>query len=115
MYALWKMGSQTHCWYYKKEQEREKNKRESANTTSETKADKGVALITDIPSGSKMALLCTEICADVWIADSGASSQMTNTLQGMFNQRRISLKIKIGSREYVDANIIGDVSGTAIQ
>ena len=40
---------------------------------------------------------------------------MTNTLQGMYNQHKISSKVKIGSREYVDANIIGDVSGIAIQ
>ena len=40
---------------------------------------------------------------------------MTNTLQGMYNQRKISSKVKIGSREYVDANIIGDVPGIATQ
>ena len=40
---------------------------------------------------------------------------MMNTLQGMYNQRRISLKVKIGSGEYVETNIIGDVSGIAIQ
>ena len=61
--------------------------------TSETKAEKDVALITEIPSGSETALLCTEIHEDVWIADSGASSHMTNTLQGMYNQRRISSKV----------------------
>ena len=83
--------------------------------TSETKAHKDLALITDIPSGSETALLCTEIREDVWIADSGASCHMTKTLQGIYNQRRISLKVKIGSGEYVNANIIGDVSGIAIQ
>ena len=40
---------------------------------------------------------------------------MTNTLQGMYNQRRISSKVKIGSGVYVEANIIGDVSGIAIK
>ena len=40
---------------------------------------------------------------------------MTNTLQGMYNQHKISSKVKIGRGEYVDANIIGDVSGIAIQ
>ena len=62
-----------------------------------------------------MSSFCTEIHEEVWIADSGASSHMTNTLQGMYNQRRISSKLKIGSGEYVEANIIGDVSGMAIQ
>ena len=97
----------TDCWYYKKQQERQKNSGESANVTSETKADKDVVLITEIPSGCETALLCTEIHEDVWIADSGASSHMTNTLLGMYNQCRISLKVKIGIGEYIDANIIG--------
>ena len=69
----------------------------------------------EIPSGSEAALLFTEIREDVWIADSGASSHMTKTLQVTYNQHRTSLKVKIGSGEYVDANIIGDVSGIAIQ
>ena len=67
--------------------------------TSEKKAEKDVALMTEIPSGSETGLLCTEICEDIWRADSGASSYMTNTLQGMYYQRRISLKVKIGSGE----------------
>ena len=79
------------------------------------KTDKDIALITDVLSKSEAAFLCTEICKDVWIADSGASSLMTNTLQGMCNQCKISSKVKIGSREYMDANIIGDMSGMAIQ
>ena len=33
--------------------------------TSETNADKDIVLITLIPSGSKTALLCTEIREDV--------------------------------------------------
>ena len=103
------------CWYNKKQQERQKNSRESANMTSETQAEKDVALITEIPSGNENVLLCTEINEDVWIADSGASSHMTNTLQGMYNQRKISSKVKNGSREYVEANIIGDISGIATQ
>ena len=104
----------TDCWYYKKQQ-KEKNKGESANVTSETNTEKDIALITENPSGNEKVLLCTEIYEDVWIADSGASSHMTNTLQGMYNQRRISSKVKIGSGEYIEANIIGDVSGIAIQ
>ena len=83
--------------------------------TSETQTEKDVALITEIPSGNENVLLCTEIHEDVWIADSGASSHMINTLQGMYNQRRISSKVKIGSGEYVEANIIGEVSGIVIQ
>ena len=95
--------------------ERQKNNGESANVTSETKTDKDVAFLTDIPSGSETALLCTKIHEDVWIADSGASSHMTNTPQRLYNQRKILSKIKIYSKEYVDSNIIGHVSGIAIQ
>ena len=61
-------------------------KDKSTNVTSEKKIDKDIALITDIPSVSETVLLCTEICKDVWIADLGASSHMTNTLQVMYNQ-----------------------------
>ena len=43
------------------------------------------------------------------------SSHITNMLQGIYNQSKISSIVKIGSGEYVDVNIIGDVSGTAIQ
>ena len=77
------------CWYYKKQQERQKNKRESANVTSETQTEKDIALITENPNGNENILFCTEIHEDVWIADSGASSHMTNTLQGMYNQHII--------------------------
>ena len=83
--------------------------------TSETKTEKDVALITENPDGNENILLCTEILEDVWIADSEASSHMTNTLQGIYNQRRISSKVKIGSGEYVEANIIGDVLGIVIR
>ena len=83
--------------------------------TSETNAEKDVVLITENPNGNENVLLCTEILEDVWITDSGASSHMINTLQGMYNQCRISSKVKIGSSKYVEANIIGDVSGIAIQ
>ena len=40
---------------------------------------------------------------------------MTNTIQSMYNQCKISSKVKIGSGEYMDVNIIGDVSGMAIK
>ena len=102
------------CWYFEKEQERQKNNGKSVNVTSETKTNKDVALITDIPGKGETALLCTEIRKDVCIADSGASCHMTNTLHGMYNQRKISSKVKIGSGVY-EANIICDVSGMTIQ
>ena len=38
-----------------------------------------------------------------------------HTLQGMYNQRRISSKVKIGSIKYIETNIFGDVLGIAIQ
>ena len=40
---------------------------------------------------------------------------MTDTLHGMYNQYKVSSKVKIGFGEYVDAIVIGDVSGIAIQ
>jgi len=37
--------------------------------TSETKEEKDVALITEIPSGNEKVFLCKKIHEDVWIAD----------------------------------------------
>ena len=52
---------------------------------------------------------------NVWIADSGASSHMTNDERGLINTRKIQSKVKIGSRDYVEAELIGDLRGAAKQ
>ena len=54
MHTLWKMGSQTGRLQVL---QKGKNNGKSANLTSETKKEKDVALITDIPSGNETALL----------------------------------------------------------
>ena len=116
MYTWWKMGSHTCGLLVLQERAGEtKNNSKNANLTSETKSEKDVSLIINVPSRSETALLCTETCQDVQIANSGASTHITNPLQGMRNQCKISSKVKIGSREYVDTNIIGGVSGIAVQ
>ena len=51
---------------------------------------------------------------DIWIADSGASSHMTNDISGLRNQEKINARIKVGSRAYVSSTIKGDLYGTAI-
>ena len=45
----------------------------------------------------------------MWIADSGASSHMINNSYGLINSRGINSKVKIGSGEYIEAELIGDL------
>ena len=97
------------CWDYKKEKERQKDNSKNIDITSKTKSKREDALIANTPPESETALLCTEICKDVWILDAGASNHMRNTLQGIYNQYKISSKVKIGSRKYVDADIMDEV------
>ena len=40
---------------------------------------------------------------------------MTNDASRLIDQRKINSKVKIGSGEYVEAQVIGDLSGTVKQ
>ena len=40
---------------------------------------------------------------------------MTNAIEGLYNQCKISSKVKIGSGEYVDTDVMVDISVIAIQ
>jgi len=44
---------------------------------------------------------------DIWLADSGASSHMTNSLDGMSNVRDINSRVKIGNGVFLKALKIG--------
>ena len=70
-------------------------------------AEDKVALIDKMPVVKNKDLGLNEIRKDIWIADSGVSSQMTNDLHGLINQRKISLKVKIGSGEHVEGDLRG--------
>ena len=48
------------------------------------------------------------------MADSGASSHMTNDISGLRNQKKMNARIKIGSRAFASSFIKGDLYGTAI-
>ena len=78
-------------------------------------AEDKVALINKMPVVENKKLGLNEIRKDIWIADSGASSYMTNDISGLINQRNINSKVKIGIRDYVEAQVIGDLSGTVKQ
>ena len=68
-----------------------------------------VVLINEMPVVENKNLGLNEIRKDIWIADSGASSHMTNDVSGLINQRQINSKVKVGSGEYVEAQVIGDL------
>ena len=57
--------------------------------------------------------LCENL-KDIWIADSGVSSHMTNDISGLRNQENIHARIKIGSRAYVNSIIKGGIYGITI-
>ena len=40
-----------------------------------------------------------KIRSNIWIADSGALSHMTNDTSGLFYTRKIQSKVKIGSKD----------------
>merc|ERR1712224_562411 len=51
---------------------------------------------------------------NTWLIDSGASTHISNSLEGMKNLRKIERKIKIGSGEHVTATHIGDLFGNVV-
>ena len=88
------MGSLMHRLLVLKKKNRKDRIKNSKNTniTLETKE---VVLIANTPTGSKINLLYTERCKDLWIANTGSSRCITNTLQGMYNKQQKTLKVKL--------------------
>ena len=74
-----------------------------------------VVLINKMPTIKNEETGLNEIRNNIWIADSGASSHMTNNASGLFNTRKIQSKDKIGSGDYVEAELIGSLKGIAKQ
>lgn len=91
-----------------------KSKSESANVSNENKSTK-----------SEVILTATEYCLSVsnnndnndniWVGDSGASSHMVNSLNGVSNIVDIDTQIKIGDSNFLSAPKKGHYSGTIIQ
>ena len=46
---------------------------------------------------------------DIWIAESGLSSHMTNDFSGLRNHEKNDARIKVGSGAYVSSMIKGDL------
>ena len=57
-------------------------------------AEDEVALINEMPFVENKNLGLSEIRNHIWIADSGASSHMTNDISGLINQRQNKFKSK---------------------
>ena len=72
-------------------------------------------LINKMPTIRKEKSGLNEIRNKIWIANSGASSHMTKDTRGLINTRKIQSKVKISSKAYIEAELIGDLRGVAKQ
>ena len=64
---------------------------------------------------SFMAMSGTEKKSDLWIGDTGASTHMTNTLDGLFNLQNEETTVKIGNGERLTSSIVGTLKATVEQ
>ena len=55
------------------------------------------------------------ITSDTFICDTGASSHLTNSMEGMINTRQDAYQIKIGSGQKMTSTIIGAKKVIAVQ
>ena len=85
------------CWILKREL-REKQESEEVDimcaTVPNDYAEDKVALINEMPVVKNKNLGLNEIRKDIWIADSGALSHMTNDVSRLINQRKIKFESK---------------------
>jgi hypothetical protein len=84
------------CYKKKKRDERE----ESANVSNET--SEHVLTVTDVVDGSS---------GDIWIADSGATSHMTNSLEGMYDIVDMSTSVTVGNGKQIKIEKSGKLKG----
>ena len=106
------------CWFLKNNQFRNAEKANVCMPVSEdvpNGVEDEVVLINEMPTIKNEETGLNEIRNNIWIADSGASSHMTNDASGLYNTREISSKVKIGSGDYVEAELIGSLRGIAKQ
>ena len=80
------------CWFLKKEQQEKKSEKAKAMQTlaQNSYLEEEMALVKEMPVMKNNNLELNEIQKDIWIADSCASSNMTNELQGLINKRKIN-------------------------
>ena len=79
------------------------------------RVEEEVVLINKMPTIRNGESGLNEIRNNIGIADSGASSHTTNDTHGLINTRNIQLTVKIGSGDYVEAELIGDLRGVTKQ
>jgi hypothetical protein len=64
---------------------------------------------------SFVAMSETEKKLDLWIGDTGASTHMTNTLDGLVNLQNEKTTVKIGNGESLISSIVGTSKATVEQ
>ena len=107
------------CWFLKINQFRNAERANVCISVSENVPQNGVeeevVLIIKIPTVRNEESGLNEIRNDTFVADSDASSHMTNDAHGLVNTRKIQSKVKIGSGDYVEAELIRDLRGITKQ
>ena len=81
----------------------------------QNRVEEELVLINKIPTVRNEEPGLNEIKNNVWIANSGASSHMVNNACILINTRKIQSKVKIGSGDNIEAELIGDDRGIAKQ
>ena len=80
----------------------------------EKKDDKAMAsMYMDMDLGSHNQV--EPMDASLWLGDTGASSHMTNSSEGMVNQVKINTEIVFGNGQQLKAESIGDKRGLLVQ
>ena len=77
----------------------------------ENGVEEEVVLINKLPTMRNEELGLNESRNNIWIANSGASSLMTNYARRLINTREINLKVKICSGDYIESELIRDLRG----
>ena len=57
---------------------------------------------------------CVKLTNEIWIGDSGASSHMTTTPDGMFNMKDCRIPVQFGNKIELFATKTGKFSGFAV-
>ena len=107
------------CWFLKNNQFRHAEKvnvcKPAPPDVPQNGVEEKVVPINKMPTVRNEESGLNEPRTDVWIADSGASSHMTNDTRGLINTWNIKSKVKIGGGDYIEAELIRDLRGIAKQ
>jgi len=93
--------------HYKSECPELEEEEEETDVANSTLNSRGVVLMTASPT--------VKLPPTTWIADSGASTHITNEERGLYKKRRVNKPISLGNGEIVHATIVGKLDVTVSQ